>query len=79
LPGSRRLLFAGRAQLGLARGFAHNIILVDDDGNPVWIPNGNPVEVFVADLAGQPAFFAGGSTSVRGFQLDRLGVRENPE
>jgi outer membrane protein assembly factor BamA len=76
IPGSRRLVFAGRAQLGLARGFAHNIILVDDDGNPVLDPNGDPVEVFVADLPASQRFFAGGSTSVRGFQLDRLGVRE---
>jgi len=76
VPGSRRLLFAGRAQLGLARGFAHNIILVDDNGNPVLDSNGDPVEVFVADLPASQRFFAGGSTSVRGFQLDRLGVRE---
>ena len=76
IPGSRRLVFAGRAQLGLARGFAHNIVLVDDDGNPVLDPNGNPVEVFIADLPASQRFFAGGSTSVRGFQLDRLGVRE---
>jgi outer membrane protein insertion porin family len=32
--------------------------------------------VFVADLPASQRFFAGGSTSVRGFQLDRLGVRE---
>jgi outer membrane protein assembly factor BamA len=76
IPGSRRLLFAGRGQLGLARGFAHNVILVDDDGNPVLDPNGNPVEVFIADLPASQRFFAGGGSSVRGFQLDRLGVRE---
>jgi len=37
---------------------------------------GNPLVDVVADLPASHRFFAGGSTTVRGFQLDRLGVRE---
>ena len=39
-------------------------------------PDGNPLMVKVDDLPASQRFFAGGSTTVRGFQLDRLGVPE---
>jgi len=55
-------VLAVRGQLGLARGFARTVL--DENGNP---------EV-IEDLPASQRFFAGGSTSVRGFQIDRLGV-----
>ena len=55
LPGAGRLVFAGGARLGLARGFS---------------------QVVEESVPASQRFFAGGSTTVRGFQLDRLGVRE---
>ncbi len=61
---SKRAIFAGRAILGMARGFERRVI--GDDGS----------EEVVADLPASQRFFSGGSNTVRGFQLDRLGVRE---
>ena len=49
-------------QLGVARGFER----------PVPQPDGT-VEI-IANLPASQRFFAGGGNSVRGFQLDRLGV-----
>src|SRR5690606_23466022 len=37
-------------------------------------PDGSVVEELVRDLPASQRFFAGGSTTIRGFQLDRLGV-----
>jgi outer membrane protein assembly factor BamA len=76
LTKSRRFVFAGRAELGLAQGFARLATVTDDNGQPVLGPDGNPVVVKVDDLPASQRFFAGGSTTVRGFQLDRLGVPE---
>lgn len=59
----RRVVLAGRAQLGLARGFPRTGV---EDGVPFTSE----------DLPVSTRFFAGGSTTVRGFQLDRLGVPE---
>jgi len=75
-PAPRRVVFATRAQLGLARGFERIVPLVDDRGNPILDPDGQPEVQVVADLPASQRFFAGGSSSVRGFQLDRLGVPE---
>jgi len=72
----RRVVFATRAQLGVARGFERTVPLVDDRGNPILDPDGRPEVRTVADLPAGQRFFAGGSSSVRGFQLDRLGVPE---
>ena len=47
---------------------------VDDDGNPVYGPDGNQLVVVVTDLPASERFFAGGDTSVRGYALDRLGT-----
>ena len=55
----------GPGQIGLARGFEQTSI------DPA---TGAPV--VTADLPVSQRFFAGGSTTVRGFQLDRLGVPE---
>jgi outer membrane protein insertion porin family len=64
LPVARRLTLATRGQLGLARGAAR--VGTDAEGN----------EITITDLPASERFYSGGSYSVRGFQLDRLGVRE---
>ena len=71
-----RVVLAARAQLGLARGFTRLVALEDADGNPVIGSDGEAVYATVADLPAGRRFFAGGSTTVRGFQQDRLGVPE---
>jgi outer membrane translocation and assembly module TamA len=70
------VVVAARVQLGLARGFERTVPVVDAGGLPVLDPNGDPLVEIVADLPASHRFFAGGSTTVRGFQLDRLGVAE---
>jgi outer membrane protein assembly complex protein YaeT len=59
LGGSRRIVVAGGARLGLATGFPRVV-----EG------------VRVRDLPASERFFAGGSTTVRGFALDKLGAPE---
>lgn len=76
LTRGRRVVFAGRVELGVARGFTRTVQQVDATGQPVIGPDGQPVTETVADLPASKRFFAGGSTTVRGFQLDRLGVPE---
>jgi outer membrane protein assembly factor BamA len=76
IPATRQLTFAGRLQVGLARGFERTVLVVDQNGQPVLDPNGDQVVQVVADLPASHRLFAGGSNSVRGFQLDRLGVEE---
>ena len=61
---SGRVVVAGRAEVGVARGYPRTVF--DEAGNP---------EV-VEDLPASQRFYAGGSTSVRGFAIDRLGVPE---
>jgi outer membrane protein insertion porin family len=63
LSATRRVVLAGRAEVGMARGFERQ--KVNPDTGQL---------VTVADLPVSQRFFAGGSTTVRGFQLDRLGV-----
>ena len=58
VPISRRMVFASAARFGLARAFAQEV-------------NG---QLVVSDLPASERFFAGGSTTVRGFALDRLGT-----
>ena len=65
IPGRARIVLATGARLGLARGFSR---IVDTD-----VP-ATEAQVEVRDLPASQRFFAGGSTTVRGFQLDRLGV-----
>lgn len=74
LTSSDRAVAAGRVQVGLARGFERIATVEDADGNPVLGPDGQPLTELVADLPASQRFFAGGGTTVRGFQLDRLGV-----
>lgn len=71
-----RVVLGARVQLGLARGFTRQVPQRDLDGQPIIGPDGEVLTVTVADLPAGRRFFAGGSTSVRGFQQDRLGVPE---
>ena len=71
---ANRVVLAGRIQVGVARGFERQVTRLDDNGVPILGPDGEPLTDTVADLPAGRRFFAGGSTSVRGFQQDRLGV-----
>ena len=71
---ANRVVLAGRAQVGLARGFERQVTRLDAAGKPAIDARGEPITAIVADLPAGRRFFAGGSTSVRGFQQDRLGV-----
>jgi len=73
---SRRAVLALRAELGLAHGFEREVERLDEDGNPVLGPDGEPVVDTVADLPASERFYSGGSTTVRGFGIDRLGALE---
>jgi outer membrane protein assembly complex protein YaeT len=73
LPGRRRAVVALAARLGVAHGFPRTVPAIDDEGDPVLQPNGEPVLDVVEDLPASERFFAGGDTTVRGFSLDRLG------
>ena len=64
--GKPRLVFAGGARLGLARGFPRPGTIVDE--------NGNTISVIVRDLPASERFFAGGDTTIRGYALDSVGV-----
>jgi outer membrane protein assembly complex protein YaeT len=76
----RRTVFASRVQFGAARGFKRVVPDLDESGNPIVDENGQVVTRVVDDLPASHRFFAGGSTTVRGFQLDRLGSRrQNPD
>ncbi len=70
LSEDRRFILATRAQLGLARAAERRLPLEE----PVAF---EPIpDVALDDLPASQRFFAGGGTTVRGFQLDRLGVSE---
>jgi outer membrane protein insertion porin family len=76
LPGRRATVFAFGGRLGLASGFDREVVSLDEAGNPVPGPDGQPVVEVVSDLPASERFFAGGDTSVRGYALDRLGTPE---
>jgi outer membrane protein insertion porin family len=71
---ANRVVLAGRLQVGVARGFERQVTRLDANGVPIPGPDGQPLTDTVADLPAGRRFFTGGSTSVRGFQQDRLGV-----
>jgi outer membrane protein insertion porin family len=71
-----KTVLALRGQIGLAKGFPREATEVDEDGNPIIGPDGQEVKTIVRDLPASVRFYAGGGTTVRGFQLDRLGVPE---
>ncbi|MGE5837123.1 MAG: POTRA domain-containing protein [Acidobacteriota bacterium] len=76
LTANQRHVLALRAQLGMAHGFERLVDVIGDDGQPVLGPDGQPLQEPTTDLPASQRFYSGGSTSVRGFQLDRLGVPE---
>jgi outer membrane protein insertion porin family len=76
LPVRRTTVFAFGGRLGLASGFDREVVSLDEAGNPVMGPDGQPVVEVVSDLPASERFFAGGDTSVRGYALDRLGTPE---
>ncbi len=65
LPSARRIVAAGGVRIGLGTGFPRDVTLTDE--------NGQAVVERVRDLPASERFFAGGDTTVRGFQLDRVG------
>jgi len=76
LPGAQHVVLALSARLGMARGFPHEVVLTDSNGQPISGPNGAPQVETLLDLPASERFFAGGDTTVRGFVLDRLGTPE---
>ena len=73
MPGLRKSVLAGGARLGLARGFTRTAERVNEDGEVVIGPDGQPIVDEVSDLPASERFFAGGDTTVRGFARDALG------
>jgi outer membrane protein assembly factor BamA len=67
LTEGRRVILATRAQVGLARAGEREVPPTEA---------GEPSDQVLDDLPASQRFFAGGGTTVRGFQLDRLGVPE---
>jgi outer membrane protein insertion porin family len=65
--GRPRLVFAGGARLGLADPFPRPAPpgTVDADGNPITT---------IEELPASERFFAGGSTTIRGYAVDTVGV-----
>jgi outer membrane protein insertion porin family len=66
LPGAGRVIFAGGATLGLARGASSNL-----SESPAGETDSEQLTVPASER-----FYAGGDTTVRGFALDRLGTRD---
>jgi outer membrane protein insertion porin family len=73
LPSTRRIVLAVRAALGAAHGFTREVPVIDSDGNPLFNPDGTVQMQAIQDLPASERFFAGGSTTNRGFSTDRLG------
>jgi outer membrane protein insertion porin family len=73
VPPVRHAVFATGARVGLARGFERVATRLNEAGQPVYGPDGQPVLDTVTDLPASERFFAGGDTTVRGFARDTLG------
>jgi outer membrane protein assembly complex protein YaeT len=73
MPATRRIVLAVRAALGAAHGFTREVPVLDSDGNPAVNPDGFVQTQLIQDLPASERFFAGGSTTNRGFSTDRLG------
>jgi outer membrane protein assembly factor BamA len=71
-----KTVLAMRAEVGMARGFERTVAVFDANGQPLLDADGNPVFQTVSDVPASQRFFAGGGTTVRGFQTDQLGVPE---
>jgi outer membrane protein assembly complex protein YaeT len=68
LPGTRHVVLAARAVLGLADPFPRSVVTTDALGN-------STVQT-IEDLPAAERFFAGGDTTVRGYALDTLATPE---
>jgi outer membrane protein insertion porin family len=75
LPRTNQVVFVANARLGVATGFAREIIRLDEQNQPIIGPDGTPTVDVVKDLPASERFFAGGDTTVRGFALDQLGTQ----
>jgi outer membrane protein assembly complex protein YaeT len=64
LPVRKRVIFAGRAAMGLADGFPRVVAASAPGGEPETLE----------DLPASERFFAGGDTTIRGFALDSVGA-----
>jgi outer membrane protein insertion porin family len=73
MPVPLRTVVVLRGILGAAHGFARAVAQFEPDGTPVLDGNGDPLIETVQDLPASERFFAGGSTTNRGFTDDRLG------
>ena len=76
LPFDRRTVLALRGLVGLARGFRREAPMLDDGGEPVLDGDGMAIMQTIQDLPASERFFAGGSTTHRGFSVDRLASPE---
>lgn len=66
LPLGDRFVLAGRVAVGLADGFPREVDIQNPDGT---------VETqTIEDLPASERFYAGGDSSIRGFELDRVGM-----
>lgn len=74
LPSAPRVVVAGGARLGLLRGFVRTVTVVNETTGAAVFENGVAKTERVEDVNLSQRFFAGGSNSVRGFGLDRLGA-----
>jgi outer membrane protein insertion porin family len=69
--GTKRVVLATRAAIGLADGFERQVEKLDASGNPI------PGELeSVEDLPASERFFAGGDSTIRGYALDSVGAPE---
>jgi outer membrane protein assembly complex protein YaeT len=73
LPSSPRVVFAAGARLGLGAGFPREVPRITPDGEPILGPDGTQLTSTVQDLPASERYFAGGDTTIRGFQLDHVG------
>jgi len=73
VPGTKRIVFAGGARVGLARGGATTIPVLDEQGLPIIGPDGQPLMTVTTTIPASERFYAGGDTTVRAFTRDRLG------
>jgi outer membrane protein insertion porin family len=62
VPVRRRIIFAGRAAVGLADGFPRTVVTANGESETI------------EDLPASERFFAGGDTTIRGFALDTAGA-----
>jgi outer membrane protein assembly factor BamA len=69
-----RVVLAGGARLGLGTGFRRTVVLSGVGGEPGGDVHSTSLTVEIRDLPVSKRFFAGGDTSVRGFDVDRLGT-----